>query len=262
MAGHHLPVPFMGRVREAGRFVLFLRDVTDALFPPYARGAFFFQQFVIIGVKSIPIVLIVGAFVGMVLAVMTYQQFSSLGIETMMGPFIAVPMVSQLGPILTALMVLCRVGSAMTAEIGTMRVTEQIDALQCFGVNPTRNLIVPRIVCCSLLLPALTVLSDVIGILGGKYLAIHVYGINEHYYTLQTLKHFMPFDIYTGIVKAFVFGLIISSYCCFKGFHSSGGATGVGRAIMEAVVAAFIAIIVTNFFVSLLASHIWHAWFA
>lgn len=236
-----------------------MRDTFCALLPPFARGSFFFQQFLVIGLRSIPIILIVGCFVGMVLAVMTYKQFSTLNIETMMGPFIAVPMVSQLGPIMTALMLLCRVGSAMTAELGTMRVTEQIDALFCFGINPVRNLIIPRVVVCCLALPALTVISDAIGILGGYMLAIYVYNINEHYYLLQTRAFFESYDIYTGIVKAFFFGMIISCICCFKGYTSSGGATGVGKSIMEAVVVSFIAIIVSNFFITMLANKIYFA---
>lgn len=244
------------------RFFVFLKRITRSLLPPYARYSFFHQQFIDIGIKSIPIVLIVGAFVGMVLAVMTYQQFSKLGIESLVGPFIAIPMVSQLGPIMTALMILCRVGSAMTAELGTMRVTEQIDALSCFGINPIRTLVAPRMIVCSLILPALTVLSDLIGIIGGWLLAVYVFEINEHYYLLQTKTYFESFDVFTGLAKAFSFGLIISVICCFKGYYSKGGATGVGKAIMEAVVISFIAIIVMNFFMSLLAKSVWDIYFA
>lgn len=214
------------------------------------------------GLMSIPIVLIVGAFVGMVLGVMTYNQFSKLGIESLMGPFLAVPMVSQLGPILTALMILCRVGAAMTAELGSMRVTEQVDALYCFGINPIRTLITPRVTVCSLMMPALTIISDGIGILGGWFLGVYVYGVNEHYYFLQTKKYFDSFDIYEGLAKSFVFGIIISVFCCYKGFHTKGGATGVGKSIMVAVVISFIAIIMTNFFMSLMAKNVWEMIYA
>lgn len=235
-------------------FFLFILEALSCLLPPYARFSFFFQQFLVVGVRSIPIILVVGSFVGMVLAVMTYAQFSKLGIESLMGPFIAVPMVSQLGPVMTALMLLCRVGSAMTAELGTMRVTEQIDALVCFGVNPMRNLIIPRLVIGSLILPMLTVISDVVGIVGGWLLAVHVYGVNQYYYDLQTEKYFDLYDVNTGLVKAFFFGLIITFVCCFKGYNTRGGATGVGKSIMEGVVISFIAIIVCNFFISIAAA--------
>jgi phospholipid/cholesterol/gamma-HCH transport system permease protein len=249
------------RVEEIFKFSVFVYRTFHHSFPPYPRFSFFYRQFIEVGIKSIPIVLVVGAFVGMVLAVMTYQQFSKLGIESMMGPFIAVPMVSQLGPIMTALMILCRVGSAMTAELGSMRVTEQIDALHCFGINPIRTLIVPRVMVCALMLPALTVLSDVIGIIGGWILGVHVFNINESYYLEKTRLYFEAFDVYTGIFKAFVFGLIISLFCCFKGYTTRGGATGVGKSIMEAVVVAFIAIIVLNFAMSIIATSIWYTFF-
>lgn len=250
----------MSRGQEFVDFLVFIKRTFKHYFPPYPRFSFFYRQFVEVGLKSIPIVLVVGAFVGMVLAVMTYQQFSTLGIESMMGPFIAVPMVSQLGPIMTALMILCRVGSAMTAELGSMRVTEQIDALHCFGINPIRTLIVPRTVACAVMLPALTVLSDVIGIIGGWLLGVHVFGINESYYLDKTRAYFEAFDVYTGLFKAFIFGFVISLFCCFKGYTTKGGATGVGKSIMEAVVVAFIAIIVLNFVMSLMASYVWYTY--
>jgi phospholipid/cholesterol/gamma-HCH transport system permease protein len=246
------------RAIEFWDFCVFIQRTFKHYFPPYPRFSFFYRQFIEVGIKSIPIVLVVGAFVGMVLAVMTYQQFSTLGIESMMGPFIAVPMVSQLGPIMTALMILCRVGSAMTAELGSMRVTEQIDALHCFGINPIRTLIVPRTMICALMLPALTVLSDVIGIIGGWVLGVYVFEINESYYLEKTRAYFQAFDVYTGLFKAFVFGFVISLFCCFKGYYTKGGASGVGKSIMEAVVVAFIAIIVLNFAMSLISSYIWH----
>ncbi|MBF0198835.1 MAG: ABC transporter permease [Planctomycetes bacterium] len=245
------------KLTEFGQFCVFLNKVIRNLFPPYARFTFFYRQFIDAGILSIPIILVVGSFVGMVLAVMTYKQFSILGIESLIGPFIAVPMVSQLGPIMTALMILCRVGSAMTAELGTMRVTEQIDALSCFGINPIRTLIIPRIVMCSLMLPALTIVSDRIGILGGRLLAVDLYGVNEHYYLFQTQKYFQSFDVFVGIFKGFIFGIIISVICCFKGYHTRGGASGVGKSIMAAVVICFIVIIVMNFVLSLVAVELW-----
>ena len=249
------------KLESAFLFVEFVISTLKHLIPPYARFDFFFKQFIEIGIKSILIILVVGAFVGMVLAIMTYQQFSKLGIESLVGPFIAVPMVSQLGPIMTALMLLCRVGSAMTAEIGSMRVTEQIDALHCFGINPIKTLIVPRAVICAVMLPALTVLSDVIGILGGYLVGVYVFGINESYYMQQTRHYFEAFDVFAGLSKAFVFGILIAVICCFKGFYSRGGATGVGKSIMQAVVYSFIAIILVNFFMSLMIIKIWNIYY-
>ena len=244
-------------IKGLSQFINFAGGTIRSIFPPYCRFSFYYKQFIDVGVKSIPIVLIVGAFVGMVLAVMTYKQFSKLGIESLVGPFIAVPMVSQLGPIMTALMILCRVGSAMTAELGTMRVTEQIDALHCFGINPMKTLVAPRVIVCAALLPALTVISDMIGILGGWMISVQFFEINSHFYMDQTKKYFESFDIFTGIAKAFFFGVIISVVCCYKGFYSKGGASGVGNSIMQAVVVSFIMIIVSNFFMSMVGQYIW-----
>lgn len=250
------------KLESARLFVGFLHDIIRHLIPPYARFNFFHRQFIEIGVKSIPIIVVVGGFVGMVLAVMTYQQFSKLGIESLVGPFIAVPMVSQLGPIMTALMMLCRVGSAMTAELGSMRVTEQIDAFNCFGINPIKTLIIPRTLVCALMLPALTVLSDVIGILGGYMIGVYLFGINESYYMQQTRHYFEAFDVFAGLSKAFVFGILIAVICCFKGYYSRGGASGVGKSIMQAVVYSFIAIILVNFFMSLLIIEVWNSYWS
>ena len=241
-------------------FFEFIHAILRYLLPPYSRFTFFYRQFIEVGIKSIPIVVVVGAFVGMVLAVMTYQQFYKLGIESLVGPFIAVPMVSQLGPIMTALMMLCRVGSAMTAELGSMRVTEQIDALHCFGINPIKILIIPRAVICAFMLPALTVVSDVIGIMGGYLIGVYLFGINESYYMQQTRHYFEAFDVFAGLSKAFVFGILISVVCCFKGFYSRGGASGVGESIMQAVVYCFIAIIFMNFVMSLIIIKIYNTY--
>ncbi len=250
------------KLESARLFLGFLHDIIRHLVPPYARFNFFYKQFVEIGIKSIPIIVVVGGFVGMVLAVMTYQQFSKLGIESLVGPFIAVPMVSQLGPIMTALMMLCRVGSAMTAELGSMRVTEQIDAFNCFGINPIKTLIIPRTLVCALMLPALTVLSDVIGILGGYMIGVYLFGINESYYMQQTRHYFEAFDVFAGLSKAFVFGILIAVICCFKGYYSRGGASGVGKSIMQAVVYSFIAIILVNFFMSLVIIEVWNSYWS
>lgn len=255
--GDYLKAPLC----EVKSFIDFFNEGLRGLTPPYARASIYVKLFWTMGIRSIPIVLIVGSFVGLVLSVMTYAQFSKLGVESLIGPFIAVPMVSQLGPVMTALMILCRVGSALTAEIGTMRVSEQVDALRCFGVNPIRHLIVPRVVVGTLLLPLLTVISDFVGIWAGQFLSVGFYGVNEHYYTLRTQEHFTDFDIYVGLVKALVFGAIITVICCYKGYTTRGGASGVGRSIMDSVVVSFIAIIVSNFFLSVISTAIYSKYF-
>lgn len=205
-----------------------------------------------IGVRSLPVVTVVSVFIGLILSFMAYAQFSMLGIESLIGPLVAYPMVAQLGPVMAALMVAGRAGSAITAEISTMKVTEQIDALTVIGANPGEYLVKPRFVACILMLPMLTVIADVIGIFGGYLLSVKVYQISEHYYWEHSKARVEAWDITVGLIKAFVFGGLISIICCHRGFNSTGGAEGVGRSTTAAVVECFISIIVFNFFLSAL----------
>ena len=205
-----------------------------------------------IGVRSLPVVLITGAFTGMVLTVQTYSQFAKLRVENMIGAIVVLAMVKQLGPVLTALMLAGRVGSAMTAELGTMRVTDQIDALRSMGIDPARSLIVPRVIVCTLLMPVLIVYSDIIGIFGGWLVGVQGMGVDAHYYWHHARFYTDTYDIGCGLVKGLFFGVLISLICCYKGFNCSHGAKGVGRATTEANVGSCIAVLVANFFLEVL----------
>jgi phospholipid/cholesterol/gamma-HCH transport system permease protein len=205
-----------------------------------------------IGVRSVPVILGTGSFIGMVLAVQMFTQMHKLGVEAWAGPVINVAMVKEIGPVLAAVILAGRIGGAMAAELGTMRVTEQIDALRSMGTDPIQYLVVPRFYACFLLIPILTIISDFIGALCGYLVSTKALGVSSFYYIVETQKFLESWDIAVGIIKSFFFGAFIAIICCYKGFHARGGAEGVGRATTSAFVAAFVAILVSNFFLAVL----------
>ncbi|HMP17169.1 MAG TPA: ABC transporter permease [Gemmatales bacterium] len=208
----------------------------------------FFQ----IGVKSVPVVGITGLFIGMVLAVQSYGEF--LRFPTMkgwMGAAINRSVICELGPVLAATMLAGRVGSAIAAELGTMRVTEQIDALTCLGVNPIQHLVVPRLLACVLLIPLLPILADFMGVIGGAFISTQHYGIDAHQYWSMSQKNIKLWDILVGLFKSCVFGATIAIISCHNGFNSTGGAEGVGKSATVAFVRSFVAILVLDFFLAM-----------
>lgn len=206
-----------------------------------------------IGVKSIPVVAVTGAFIGMVLAVETYNQFKSIGQENRLGMIIGVSVMKQIGPVLAAVMLAGRVGGALTAELGTMNVTEQLDALRVMGSDPIRHLVLPRFLVCILLTPILTIYSDILGFWGGYLVCVKGFGV-PHEPFMQYSSYIGTWAIVEGIVKSIFFGGAIGMISCFKGFTCGAGASGVGRACTESFVYSFIAIIVFNFFFARVAS--------
>lgn len=246
-------VSVLSAVEAVGGMTVLLARTVSGVFRRWPRQRVVTEQMYQIGNRSLLVVLTTGAFTGMVLAAQTYFQFSKFaGVETRVGAVVGVSLVKELGPVLTALMLAGRVGAAMAAELGTMRVTEQIDALQTLGTDPVQYLVMPRFISCFLLCPILTVMADVVGMLGGYVVAVGVYGINAHYYVVHTQASVTAYAVLAGVVKAFVFGTIIAMVSCYKGFHCREGAEGVGRATYESVVAACILILVSNFFLTLL----------
>lgn len=204
-----------------------------------------------VGVRSVGVIMITGAFIGMVLAVQAYNQFHSLGLTSRLGSLINVSVVRELGPVLAATMLAGRVGSAMAAELATMRVTEQIDALSCLGANPIHYLVVPRFLACVLLIPILTAIADFTGVMGGAMLAIHVYHVESYDYWEHS-RHFIEmWDLNTGLFKSVFFGAVIALVSCHRGFNSRAGAQGVGQAATESFVASFIAILAIDFFLAM-----------
>jgi phospholipid/cholesterol/gamma-HCH transport system permease protein len=210
------------------------------------------QQIWFIGIRSQSVVIITGGFTGAVFAAQTEFQFSELGMSSGVGPVVSISMCRELGPVLCALMIAGRVGSAMAAELATMKITEQIDALRALAVYPTEYLVVPRVLGMLISMPVLVALAILWGIGAGYFVAVEILGVDGVYYWANTLKFTQSRDVWTGIIKGFFFGLIIVLISCHKGIHSRLGAEGVGRATTEAVVNASIVVLITNFFFSFL----------
>lgn len=204
-----------------------------------------------VGVMSLPVVAITGFSTGMVLAAQSYFQLSDKGLASATGLMVAKAMFVELGPVLTAFMVTGRVGAAMCAELGTMRVTEQIDALRSMAVDPLRYLVAPRFIAGTLMLPVLTVFSSIMGIIGGYVIAVNYYGMAGNAFLDPLPVHITTFDLASGIIKAFVFGIIIVTISCYRGMRTTGGAAGVGRSTTNSVVICYSVILIGNFLLTL-----------
>lgn len=249
------PVEMLGRMiigfaRELGS-VLILLSVTlkQLVIPPYEiRNTF--KQMLEVGIGSLPVVFITAVFTGMVLSLQTYTGFKRFGAETLVGTVVALSMTRELGPVLTGLIVAGRAGAAMAAELGTMRVTEQIDALETLATNPVKYLIVPRFISGALMLPALAIVTDIVGIIGGFVISVGLFGANSVSYWNRTWDYLELDDIYSGLIKASFFGAAISLISCYKGFYTEGGAEGVGKATTGAVVLSSMTILISDYFLS------------
>jgi phospholipid/cholesterol/gamma-HCH transport system permease protein len=200
------------------------------------------------GFDSLPIVTLIGLFIGMILALQTAVVMQRLGSEMYIASIVALSLVRELGPVITALIVAGRVGAAITAEIGSMQVTEQVDALETLAANPVKYLVVPRFIALTLMLPILTLFADVIGIFGGWLICVAKLGISSQMYINVTIDALMFKYIFTGLAKTIFFGMIIAFVSCYEGFNVEGGAEGVGRATRKAVVETFILIITADCF--------------
>ena len=231
-----------------GNFFTFVGKTLSWLFVSGLRWKnikLIFPQMYEIGVRSVPVVSVTGAFIGMVMAIDAANEFKAIGQESRIGSLINLSVVKEIGPVLAAVMLAGRVGGALTAELGTMNVTEQLDALRVMGSDPIRYLVVPRFIVCMLLTPILTIYSDVLGIIGGWAVAVFTLGIpNAPYWRFSDVE---TWQIMEGISKSFFFGGAIGLVACYKGFTSGSGARGVGRACTESFVVSFIAILVLNF---------------
>lgn len=205
-----------------------------------------------VGVNSFPVVLITATFTGMVLALQSYTGFKRFGAESMVGVVVALSMSRELGPVLTGLIVTGRAGSAMAAELGTMRVTEQIDALYTLSTNPVEYLIVPRFIASLIMLPVLTILADIMGFIGGYLIAVNVLNSNPYIFVEHSLNFLKSEDIFNGLLKSAVFGIIMATICCYEGFYTEGGAEGVGKATTRSVVVSFMLILISDYFLAAL----------
>lgn len=234
-----------------GRLALLAREAFISIRTVRPNWHDLLYQIYFMGAKSQPVVLITGAFTGMVLATQTYFQFHTVKMDTATLAVVGVAMCTELGPVLTGLMVAGRVGAAMAAEIGTMRVTEQIDALRTLATHPVDYLVVPRLIALHVAMPLLTVEVIAIGIAAGYIVGVHLLGIDPTYSWHHMLRYTDKEDLAMGIIKSFVFGGIVAIVGCYKGLNCGEGAEGVGRATTEAVVYSSITILIANFFLTL-----------
>jgi phospholipid/cholesterol/gamma-HCH transport system permease protein len=238
---------FLIFLASLGRIAIFaITALWHCVRPPF-YPALIARQMVDIGYYSLPVVGLTALFTGMVLALQSYTGFARFQAEGAVATVVVLSMTRELGPVIAGLMVAGRIGASMAAEIGTMRVTEQIDALVTLSTNPFKYLVVPRIVAAITMLPLLVLVADIIGVLGGYLVAVYKLGFNVSGYLKQTVDYLQWMDVISGLVKAAVFGFLISMLGCFHGYSSGGGAQGVGRATTNSVVSASIMILIVDY---------------
>ncbi|MDZ4675882.1 MAG: ABC transporter permease [Oligoflexia bacterium] len=240
----------IGGVKELGRVSSFFISSLSWQFRPPFRYEEIFKQIEFVGNKSVFIICLCSLFTGMVFALQTYTAFHLVNADTMIGPTVALTLTRELGPVLTGLIVTGRAGAAMSAQLGTMRVTEQIDALEVMGVNPKQYLVMPRIIAGVVAMPLLAAIFDFVGNLGAYMLAVKVFQIDAAIYLAKINLFTQPKDIFQGLIKASVFGFTFALIGTYKGFNTTNGARGVGRATNETVVLSSIFILVSDYFLS------------
>ncbi len=237
-------------LQSIGAMVIFVTHSVLHVFRPPWYPRLLVRQFIDIGYYSLPVVGMTAIFTGMVLALQSYTGFTRFNAESAIAGVVALSVTRELAPVLAGLMVAGRIGASIAAEIGTMRVTEQIDALTTLSVNPYKYLIVPRIVAGTIMLPVLVLIADIIGIYGGYIVSIYTLGFSEGSYLHQTWDILEVNDVTSGLFKAAAFGFIVTMMGCYHGFNSGRGAQGVGAATTYAVVSASILILIFNFFLT------------
>lgn len=238
---------FLKFLAVIGKLSIFSWHGIVACFTPPFYPRLILRQFLDIGYYSLPVVGLTALFTGMVLALQSYTGFSRFSAEGAVAAVVVLSITRELAPVLAGLMVAGRIGASMAAEIGTMRVTEQIDALYTLSTNPFKYLIAPRLLAAVLMLPALVLVADIIGVFGGYLVAVFKLGFNPSTYLFQTWDFMEAIDVISGLVKAAVFGFIVALMGCYHGYHSARGAQGVGAATTNAVVSASILILIFNY---------------
>jgi phospholipid/cholesterol/gamma-HCH transport system permease protein len=257
--------PFAGSIRDLGAFLS-----ASTLGAGYTLGLVFetfwqvgslrrrhtleatLRQMFVCGIQTIPVTLVVSIFTGAILALNGGLTLEQIGQESLMGRIVAVSMTREMGPFMTALILAASVGSGMAAELGTMKVSEEVDALEIMAVRPTRFLVLPRLLAMMVMTPILTVYTCLVGILGGAIVSHYQYGVSFQRFRIEALLALTSKDIYTGLLKAFLFGIVIAAVGCSQGLRASGGAIGVGQATRRAVVVSYLLIIILGYYVTFL----------
>ncbi len=234
-----------------GDYVSLVADVLFAALKKPPAWSLVREQLYYIGVMSLSVVAITGFTTGFVLAAQSFYQLGEKGLASVTGVLVGKSMITELGPILTAFMVTGRVGSSMCAELGTMKVTEQIDALKSMAINPYAYLIAPRFIAGILMIPLLTLFSVIMGIMGGFLIATNLFNLSAANYFDPMQIHITLFDVATGVIKSLIFGILIVTVCCYRGMKTTGGAAGVGKATTQSVVTSYILILMADFFLTM-----------
>lgn len=248
----------MDGITTIGDMTLFTWRMLTWLFTrPPCRGTVLIN-FYQVGALSLPVVALTGTFIGMVLAVQSYSQFHAIGLDSRLGAVINSTLVKELGPVLAATMLAGRVGGSMAAVLGTMRVTEQIDALTAMGADPIHYLVVPRFLACILLIPSLTIMADFMGIVGGYFYSVIILGIDHAAYLNHSRDGVTGFDLFSGIFKSIFFGSTIAIVSCYRGFNCEAGAEGVGKAATTAFVYSFVLILAVDLFLTIVMNSIYY----
>lgn len=245
---------FIGRLAQLGNCTVFLVESVACCLTPPIKWDRIFKQIWFIGWKSMPVICLTAAFTGMVLALQGHPTLRRVGSEAFLGPLVALSLLRELGPVLAALMVTGRAGSSITAQIGIMRINDQIDAMELMGLNPLRYLVVPNLIALVVAMPLLAAIFDVIAIFGGYLLGVRVLGLNAGVYFGEMPNYVVLHDIAGGIYKSMSFGLLIAWVCCYKGFKSRFGAEGVSTATTQAVVNASVLILVWDYLLTSLVT--------
>jgi len=239
-------------VEGLGRVSLLGWEVIKDIFRGKVNLKLVFEQMVKIGIGSIPLALTTALFVGMVFAIQIANEFVKFGAGDYVGGVMSIGIARELGPAITGIVIAARVAASITAEIGTMQVKEQIDALRALGASPIRYLVIPRFIAAFLMLPLLTIFADIVGLFGGYIIAIYLGTINPAEY-MQRAQNFLElWDIFGGLIKTAIFGLLIALIACYKGMKTKGGARGVGEATTSSVVTSLITLFIVNYFLSVL----------
>jgi len=240
----------VGLIRELGRLGWFLAHSFATIFRNPGSPVYILKQLSFIGAKSLFVIVLTAAFTGMVLGLQGYYTLTKFGSEGMLGTAVALSLIRELGPVLTALMVTGRAGSAITAEIGIMRITEQIDALETMALDPFKYLITPKLIAAMIALPLLCAIFDVVGIYGGWLVGVKLLGVNPGAYFYEMEKSVVWRDVYSGYARSFSFGIIIAWIGCYKGYFAGHGAEGVSKATTEAVVLTSVLVLVWDYFLT------------
>lgn len=241
----------LSAVSQTGEYAVFILQVILSMFKKIPRWSLIRDQLYNIGVLSFSVVALTGFSTGLVLAAQSFYQLADKGLASITGLMVTKAMLTELGPVLTAFMITGRVGASMTAELGSMVVTEQVDAMKSMAVDPNNYLIAPRFLSGFIMVPLLTVFSIVMGVLGGYLISVYFFGIPASVFWEPIPQYTTAFDVFTGITKSIVFGFLITTICCYKGINVTGGAAGVGSSTTKAVVICYVIILFVNFLLTI-----------